>query len=94
MDGADCGGVTGGGRHIPGYLWSAAGEAAGGELGERKAIVLGYLGGVVGYWMFGFTKTGLLLFLGIPALNLMSVAWPSEQPIMSRSTPPHEQGLL
>jgi len=64
------------------------------KLGERKAIVLGYLGGAAGYWMFGFTKTGLLLFLGIPLLNLMSVAWPSAQSIMSRHTPAHEQGLL
>jgi DHA1 family tetracycline resistance protein-like MFS transporter len=63
-------------------------------LGERKAIVVGYLGGALGYWMFGYTKTGLLLFLGIPALNLMAVAWPSAQSMMSRPTSPQEQGLL
>ena len=63
-------------------------------MGERKAIVFGYLGGALGYWMFGFTKTGLLLFLGIPALNLMSVAWPSAQSLMSKHTSPKEQGLL
>jgi DHA1 family tetracycline resistance protein-like MFS transporter len=44
--------------------------------------------------MFGFTKTGLLVFLGIPVLNLMGVAWPSAQSIMSRHTPAHEQGLM
>jgi len=64
------------------------------KLGERRAIVAGYIGGAIGYWMFGFTKTGLLLFLGIPVLNLMAVAWPSAQSIMSRHTPAHEQGLL
>jgi DHA1 family tetracycline resistance protein-like MFS transporter len=64
------------------------------KLGERKAMVLGYLGGAVGYWMFGYTKTGLLLFLGIPVLNLMAVSWPAAQSIMSRHTPPNEQGLL
>jgi DHA1 family tetracycline resistance protein-like MFS transporter len=64
------------------------------KLGERKAIIVGYLGGAIGYWMFGFTKTGLLLFLGIPVLNLMGVSWPSAQSIMSRSTPADEQGLL
>jgi len=63
-------------------------------LGERRAIVLGYLGGALGYWMFGFTKTGLLLFLGIPMLNLMAVAWPSAQSLMSKHTSPKEQGLL
>ncbi|MES2394327.1 MAG: TCR/Tet family MFS transporter [Acidobacteriota bacterium] len=64
------------------------------KLGERKAMVIGYLGGAVGYWMFGFTKTGLLLLLGIPLLNLMAISWPSAQSIMSRHTPANEQGLL
>jgi DHA1 family tetracycline resistance protein-like MFS transporter len=64
------------------------------KLGERTSILVGYLGGALGYWMFGFTKTGLLLFLGIPMLNLMSVAWPAAQSIMSRHTPAHEQGLM
>lgn len=64
------------------------------KLGERKAIILGYLGGAIGYFMFGCTKTGLLIWLGVPFLNLMGIAWPSGQSIMSRSTPPNEQGLL
>jgi DHA1 family tetracycline resistance protein-like MFS transporter len=64
------------------------------KLGERMSILVGYLGGALGYWMFGFTKTGLLLFLGIPALNMMAVAWPAAQSIMSRHTPAHEQGLM
>ena len=65
-----------------------------GKLGERKAIILGYIGGALGYWAFGFSKTGLLLWLGIPFLNLMGIAWPATQSIMSRHTPPNEQGLL
>ena len=65
-----------------------------GKLGERKAIILGYIGGALGYWAFGFSKTGLLLWLGIPVLNLMGIAWPATQSIMSRHTPPNEQGLL
>ena len=64
------------------------------KLGERKCMVIGYLGGAMGYWMFGFTSTGMLLFLGIPLLNLMAVSWPSAQSIMSRHTPADEQGLL
>jgi DHA1 family tetracycline resistance protein-like MFS transporter len=63
-------------------------------LGERKAIILGYIGGALGYWAFGFSKTGLLVWLGIPLLNLMGIAWPATQSIMSRHTPPNEQGLL
>jgi DHA1 family tetracycline resistance protein-like MFS transporter len=64
------------------------------KLGERRAMIFGYIGGICGYFMFGFTKTGLLLFLGIPALNLMAVAWPSAQSIMSRAVPPEQQGQL
>jgi DHA1 family tetracycline resistance protein-like MFS transporter len=64
------------------------------KLGERRAMIFGYIGGICGYFMFGFTKTGLLLFLGIPALNLMAIAWPSAQSIMSRNVPPDQQGQL
>jgi DHA1 family tetracycline resistance protein-like MFS transporter len=63
-------------------------------LGERKAIIVGYIGGALGYWAMGFSKTGLLLWLGIPLLNLMGIAWPSAQSIMSRHTPANQQGLL
>ncbi len=64
------------------------------KLGERRAMILGYVGGAVGYAMFGFSKTGLLLWLGIPVVNLMGVSWPSAQSIMSRVVPPDQQGHL
>jgi len=63
-------------------------------LGERRSILLGYVGGAIGYWMFGFSKTGLLVWLGIPLLNLMSIAWPAAQSTMSRVIPPDKQGAL
>jgi DHA1 family tetracycline resistance protein-like MFS transporter len=64
------------------------------KLGERRAMIFGYIGGICGYFMFGFTKTGLLIWLGIPLLNLMSVSWPAAQSIMSRNVPPNQQGQL
>ena len=64
------------------------------KLGERKTIIVGYIGGALGYWAMGFSKTGLLVWLGIPFLNLMGIAWPSAQSTMSRHTPANEQGLL
>ncbi len=64
------------------------------KLGERRAMIFGYIGGICGYFLFGFTSTGLLLFLGIPLLNLMAVAWPSAQSIMSRNVPPNQQGEM
>jgi MFS transporter, DHA1 family, tetracycline resistance protein len=44
--------------------------------------------------ILGVSKTGLLLWLGIPILNLMSLVWPSAQSIMSREVGVQEQGQL
>jgi MFS transporter, DHA1 family, tetracycline resistance protein len=64
------------------------------KLGERGAITLGLIGGAIGYSMFGFSKTGILFWLGIPFLNLTSFTWPAAQSILSRKTSPSEQGQL
>lgn len=63
-------------------------------LGERKAMFFGYIGGAIGYAMFGLSATGVLFWFGIPFLNLMSIAWPSAQSIMSHHIGPSEQGQL
>jgi MFS transporter, DHA1 family, tetracycline resistance protein len=52
------------------------------------------LGGAIGYTMFGLSNTGLLLWLGIPFLNLISLAWPAAQSMMSHEVSPSEQGQL
>jgi DHA1 family tetracycline resistance protein-like MFS transporter len=65
-----------------------------GRLGERGAISLGLICGAAGYALFGLSKTGLLFWLAIPVLNLMSLVWPSAQSIMSRAIGPSEQGQL
>jgi DHA1 family tetracycline resistance protein-like MFS transporter len=64
------------------------------RIGERSALTFGLIGGAIGYIMFGLSHTGLLLLLGIPILNLMSVGWPSAQSIMSRECKPNEQGQM
>jgi DHA1 family tetracycline resistance protein-like MFS transporter len=64
------------------------------KVGERKAMIFGYLGGAIGFCMFGASKTGVLLLFGIPFMNLMSLTWPSAQSLMSRGIPPTEQGQL
>jgi DHA1 family tetracycline resistance protein-like MFS transporter len=64
------------------------------RLGERGALTFGLIGGAIGYIMIGLSKTGILMLLGIPVLNLMSVAWPSAQSIMSREVKPSEQGQM
>ena len=62
--------------------------------GERLAIYLGLIGGGIGYLMMGLSKTGLLLLLGLPILNLMSLTWPSTQSIMTRGAAASEQGQM
>jgi len=64
------------------------------HLGERRSMIIGFLGGSLGYLFFGLSRTGLLFWIGIPLLNLMSLTWPSAQSIMSHSIGPSEQGQL
>ncbi len=64
------------------------------KLGERGAMTLGLIGGALGYSMIGLSKTGLLLWLGIPFLNMMTFTWPAAQSLLSRMTSPSEQGQL
>ena len=64
------------------------------KLGERGAMTLGLIGGALGYSMIGLSRTGLLLWLGIPFLNMMSFTWPAAQSLLSRKTSPSEQGQL
>ncbi len=44
--------------------------------------------------MFGLSRTGIIFWLGIPFLNMMSFAWPAAQSILSHKTSPSEQGQL
>ena len=64
------------------------------RIGERGALTFGLIGGILGYAMIGLSKTGLLMLWAIPVLNLMSVAWPSAQSIMSREMKPSQQGQM
>jgi DHA1 family tetracycline resistance protein-like MFS transporter len=64
------------------------------KIGERGAMTIGLIGGAIGYSMFGFSKTGVLFWCGIPLLNMMSFTWPGAQSLLSRQTSPSEQGQL
>ncbi len=64
------------------------------RFGERKAILFGYAAGAVGYTLMGGSKTGWLVWASIPVLNLMQLAWPSIQGLMSKNAGAHEQGQL
>jgi MFS transporter, DHA1 family, tetracycline resistance protein len=64
------------------------------RIGERGAILFGLIGGVTGYSLFALSGAGLLFWCGIPLLNLMSIAWPSAQGLLSRKVGPSEQGQM
>jgi DHA1 family tetracycline resistance protein-like MFS transporter len=64
------------------------------KLGERGSISVGLICGALGYALFGLSKTGLLFWLAIPVLNLMTLVWPATQSIMSHEVGPSEQGQL
>jgi MFS transporter, DHA1 family, tetracycline resistance protein len=64
------------------------------KFGERGAILLGLVGGAMGYSMFGLSRTGVLFWFGVPFLNLMSITWPAAQSSMSHGIGPSEQGQL
>ncbi|HEY6375226.1 MAG TPA: TCR/Tet family MFS transporter [Edaphobacter sp.] len=64
------------------------------KLRERGAMTIGLIGGALGYSLFGLSRTGLLFWLGIPFLNMMSFTWPAAQSILSHKTSPSEQGQL
>lgn len=65
-----------------------------GWLGERGAMSVGLIFGAVGWVMMGSSTNGLLLWAGIPILNLMAIVWPSAQSIMSREVTMSQQGQL
>ena len=62
--------------------------------GERVSILLGLGLGIAGFAMFGLSKTGLLLWFGIPVMNGMSFVWPAAQSMMTRGAAANEQGQL
>ena len=62
--------------------------------GERGSVVLGLLLGIVGFVLFGASRSGLLFWLGIPLINGMSFVWPAAQSTMTRGAAANEQGQL
>ncbi len=63
-------------------------------VGERGSILLGLALGMAGFLMFGLSRTGLLLWLGIPVMNGMSFVWPASQSMMTQGAAANEQGQL
>jgi MFS transporter, DHA1 family, tetracycline resistance protein len=64
------------------------------RLGERRALLLGFACGVIGFFILAAAPTGLLSWLGIPFMALWGLAGASTQALMTRLVAPEQQGQL
>ncbi|MBI1200830.1 MAG: MFS transporter [Phenylobacterium sp.] len=64
------------------------------RVGERNAVLLGALAGVLGFAWYGAAPTGWLYLMGAPVFALWSLMMPGLQGLMTRRLPPHQQGQL
>jgi DHA1 family tetracycline resistance protein-like MFS transporter len=64
------------------------------RLGERRALLLGFGCGAIGFFIFAAAPTGLLSWLGIPFMALWGLAGASTQALMTRLVAPEQQGQL
>ncbi len=63
-------------------------------LGDRRAVLAGFVFGVTGMATFGLAKTGVLFWVGVPVMALWGLSAPTLQSLMSRRVGPSEQGRL
>lgn len=62
--------------------------------GERNALILGTLFGMIGFAGFGWAPTGLLFWLGIPFMALWGLGSSANQSLMTQHVSHKEQGQL
>ena len=63
------------------------------RLGERRTLLLGVGGAIIGFSAFGLAPTGTLLMASVPLISLMFFSGPSLQGLMARRVAPNEYGL-
>ena len=64
------------------------------RIGERRTLLLGALGGAVGFVLYGFAPTGTIYLTAAPVFALMNLMQPGLQGLMTRRVTPQEQGQL
>src|SRR5262249_52315510 len=64
------------------------------RLGERRTLLLGLTGGMLGFTAYALAGTGALLMASVPVAGLMFFTGPPLQGLMSRRVRPNEYGLL
>jgi len=64
------------------------------RVGERNAVLLGALAGVVGFSWYAWAPTGLLYLSAVPVFAFIGFLMPGLQGLMTRRVAPHQQGQL
>lgn len=64
------------------------------KIGERGALLLGALGGALGFALYGFAPTGWAYLASAPVFALVNFLQPGLQGLMTRRVAPNEQGQL
>jgi DHA1 family tetracycline resistance protein-like MFS transporter len=64
------------------------------RIGERGTLLLGALGGAIGFALYGFAPTGWFYIASAPVFALMNLMQPGLQGLMTRRVGPQEQGQL
>jgi DHA1 family tetracycline resistance protein-like MFS transporter len=64
------------------------------RLGERRAQIIGYGGGALGFLIYALAPNGTLFWIGIPVMTLWGIAGPATSGMMTRLVSPDQQGQL
>lgn len=64
------------------------------RIGERGALLLGTLGGAIGFALYGFAPNGWAYVASAPVFALINFTQPGLQGLMTRRVGPQEQGRL
>jgi DHA1 family tetracycline resistance protein-like MFS transporter len=64
------------------------------RIGERRTLLLGLTGGMLGFLAYGFAGTGGALMASVPIFGIMFFTGPPLQGLLARRVAPNEYGLL
>jgi DHA1 family tetracycline resistance protein-like MFS transporter len=64
------------------------------KLGERKALLLGFVFGALGFFIYGVAPTGLWFCAGIPVMALWGVSGAATQALLTQQVAADQQGQL
>ena len=64
------------------------------RLGERNALLLGFVFGALGFFIYGAAPTGLWFCVGIPVMALWGVSGAATQALMTQQVTADQQGQL